>query len=179
MKHVSKDLHASQSKTNDRFKGVHWERCYKESELSGNNQSSLQTQHSDQSTQGDFLVIHRSIRQGSALHTLIRFPIQCAPGLALLGLSRGDVRRLNDSRQALWQASRTHCPFNSSDRTTVNSPSRRPSLSGMYPSKLGGAGEQCIDLEWLALISGSDTQMRGGKRTVDVEVGVSYMAASL
>lgn len=53
-----------------------------------------QTQHSDQSTQGDFLVIHESIRQGSALHTLIRFPIQCAPGLALLGLSWGDVRRL-------------------------------------------------------------------------------------
>lgn len=147
LKTLSEDLQAFQSKTNDSTRQItgssafQWKSYCKESELSRSNQSSIQTQHSNQSTQGDFLLIHTSIGQEAALCTLIRFPIQCGlgPGLALVVLSWGDACCVNDSRQILWQASETHCPFNSSDRTSVNSPSRRLSLSGMFPSKLVGS----------------------------------------
>ncbi len=88
---LSEDLQASQSKTNDSSRQItgssafQWKSYGKESKLSSSNQ----TQHSNQSTQGDFLLIHTSIGQEAALCTLIRFPIQCAlgPGLALVGLS--------------------------------------------------------------------------------------------
>lgn len=124
-------------------------RTYKESKLS----SCMQFKHSDQSNQGDFQIIHKSIGQGAAPCTLIRFPIQCAPGprLALPRLSWGDACCLNDNRQALWQESEAHCPFNSLHGKTVNSPSLWLSSSGMYPSKLGGSS-RTVYWPWVARI---------------------------